>query len=118
MTKKMPVPMAAEAGMVISHARIIFFVIPQFTDFGVLLVPTPITEEVITCVALIGKPVRFAIVTTKMVAIWEAKELWISILQISMPTVLIMLYPPVIVPVARAAEQAMISQRGISISAE
>ena len=61
--------MRADAGIVISHAKMIFFVMPQLTAFGVLLVPTPMTDDVITWVALMGKPVKFAMVTTKIVAI-------------------------------------------------
>ncbi len=108
--------MRAETGMVISQASRIFFVIVQLTDFGVLLAPTPMTEEVTTCVALMGSPVTLASITTKIVDSCEEKEFCMSILQISMPTVLIILYPPVMVPMARAQEAETMSQRGITTS--
>lgn len=60
-------PMRAETGMVMSQASRIFFVTVQLTDFGVLLAPTPITDEVTTWVALMGRPVTLASMTTKMV---------------------------------------------------
>lgn len=66
--------------------------------FAEVAVPTPMTEEVTTCVALIGRPVVFAKVTTKKVAICDAKEFFMFILQIFIPTVFIIWYPPVIVP--------------------
>lgn len=85
----------------------------QFTFFAEVAVPTPMTEEVTTCVALIGRPVVFAKVTTKKVAICDAKEFFMFILQIFIPTVFIILYPPVIVPTAKAAPDAKTNQVGI-----
>ena len=70
----------------------------QFTFFAEVAVPTPMTEEVTTCVALIGRPVVFDKVTTKKVAICDAKEFFLFILQIFIPTVFIIWYPSVIVP--------------------
>lgn len=62
-----------EAGMMIIHARRIFPITDQFTDLGVFPLPTPMTDEVMTWVALIGSPAAFAKDMTQIVAIWRGK---------------------------------------------
>ena len=105
--------MRADAGIVVIHEIAIFPETDQLTDLGVFSVPTPITEPVMICVELIGSPVRFENSVTSIEANCEAKALSESTLIISFPTALIILEPPHMVPRARAALQARMSQRGM-----
>ena len=100
MILKIAKDMKADDGIVINQDNNTLLTIIHFTFLGFSALPTPITEEVIICVVLTGKPTIVENNITAEAEIWEAKECTGWIVKSFLPTVLIIRYPPTDMPMA------------------
>ena len=94
----MTAEMAAETGIVKSHAQIIFPATPQRTAESLLVAPTPIIAPVMVWVVLTGIPAKDAPIIEQAAAVSALKPPIGQSLVIFVPIVLTMRQPPNIVP--------------------
>ena len=100
------------------QAKNIFFTTDQFTFDNLFDAPTPIMAVVFTCVVLTGKPK--IVDKNKQIELAKSAEApwYVSNFTIFIPTVFIILYPPIEVPNVIIKEHNIISQKGIDITSE
>src|SRR6185503_9520986 len=113
----MPPPTIAAAGIVSTHAIMMFPATPQRTAETRLAAPAPITAPEIVCVVDSGKPTWDAARITAAPEPWAAKPCAVSILMMRLPIVRMIRQPPTYVPKAIALADETITQVGGSESA-
>ena len=98
--RKNPAEIAADIGIVSTHAQIIDPATPQRTAVSRLVAPTPITAPVIVCVVLTGMPANEAPMIEMAAAVSAQKPPMGCSLVIFVPRVLTIRQPPAMVPKA------------------
>ena len=106
-------PTIADAGIVINQAATTLPATLQRTSENRFDDPTPSSDDVVTCVVLMGAPKRDAVKITPAVALWDAKPWTGRMRRIFCPIVLIILQPPLRVPSMMTAAQAIFTHAGI-----
>jgi len=103
-----------QTGMVQTQATTIFFTTPHLTAETFTMLPTPIIAVEMMWVVLTGNP-KWEAVRIMLADAISTENPWIGFIFITFELIVLMiLHPPVIVPKARVAAQAHITQRGIS----
>ena len=105
-------PIRPQPGKVNTHAKTISLTTEKFIADNLLVAPTPIIAVVFVCVVLTGIPKTEESKRHEAAAMSAEKPWYFSSLTISMPTDLIILYPPIDVPILITKEHKIIIHTG------
>ncbi len=100
-------------GIVTIQLKKILYIKVHRMPFPLCALPTPITDELMIWLVLTGTPERLQVNRIANAETWAAKECTGLMLKIPYPTVFIILVPPIVIPMARAAALIVITHSGM-----